>query len=135
MSSSDNGEFWWCSANFRITHQDQHPYESADLLDEIVAAAEILETIHVSHGFHKGKAYWYAEYRVESPNRPDVLVSWAEQFACENEKLLTKVLKEGWNAYVYIGIHSKVLAIGFDLPQTPKLQELRIPIGFEFFAS
>lgn len=135
MSIKDERSFWWASATIRIMHPMMEPAEISSRITS-ATSTDPLGKLEVTYGYNNKKmAYWYGEYRVESPNRPDVLIAWVEQLAKENEPLMAEMLELGGEIYVYIGIHSSVLALGFDLPSTPTVSRLGIAIGLEYFSS
>ena len=134
MSSEVDSNHWWASAHFQITHPSCDLSEIAKYVrasDSVVAFAALPET---KFGMNKGKFFWSSDLKVKSPVRPNELIAWAERTALENEKLLIDLVTLGSSIYVYVGIHSNVLSLGFDLPQTPTLLKLGIAVGLEYFS-
>lgn len=88
----------------------------------------------VPHGACRSAGYWCMEHRIDAPERPDVSLSWAEEFVRTREAELHSLLESGCAINIYIGIFSNVLSLGFDLPTMPITQKLGINVGLEFFS-
>lgn len=126
--------FWWCSATFRIS---QIGIEWAQALSNFSLPdidADTSGTFEWRCEQKDGKLHYQGEYRVRSPQKPDCVIAWAEAFASKNRSELEQLLLAGCKVYIYVGVHSQVLALGFDLPRTPTLSALEIPIGIEYFS-
>lgn len=89
----------------------------------------------VPYGKCRSAGYWCVEYRAEPPNRPDSVILWAEDFVGQREAQFRQLVGAGCDVNVYVGIHCFILALGFDLPATPLLWKLGIPISIEFFSA
>lgn len=135
MKSTENQRHWWCSAHFRVTHASINLSELSRHIRVSTPAIDSTPTVDTNCGMNKSQFFWSTDLKIESPDRPDALIIWAEQLAIENETVLAEMLKLGGKIYVYIGIHASVLALGFDLPPTPTLSKLGITIGLEYFSS
>ncbi|MFN0199644.1 MAG: hypothetical protein ACKVT0_23060 [Planctomycetaceae bacterium] len=135
MTNNDNDLFWWGSVTFRITHPNIDPSDISDRINVALQDTDIPGKLEVTCGHEWNKTFWFGKYRIESPCRPDVLIAWVESFADSNKPQIADLMALGCKMYVYVGIHAKVLCVGFDLPATPTLWELNIPIGIEFFSS
>ena len=133
MNSTQDQSHWWCSAHFRVTHSTKDLSELSSRLS--VPQTESNSNMEASCGVKNGVFFWCPELKVQSPDRPDSLVAWAERLAKANETILSEIMGLGGEVYVYIGIHTSVLALGFDLPPTPTLSKMGIAIGLEYFAS
>lgn len=134
MPATDESLFWWASATFRITHPEIDPSEISGRVNATASDEDALGKLDVRTGRNKKWSYWFGKYKIESPNRPDIVIKWAEKFAYENRSSIAELVGLGCEFYVYVGIHANVLAVGFDLPPTPTIWELQIPIGVEFFS-
>lgn len=132
---NDSDQFWWCSAHLRVTHPS---FDSAAVSKRLNSELTIPKGSGVSKSAadeSEAAEVWSLEYRIDSPKRPDVLLSWAESFVSDREPTFASLLADDFDIDIYIGIHSNVLALGFELPSTPTLSRLNIRIGIEFFAS
>jgi hypothetical protein len=125
---------WWCSARLRISHPTLDPAVLSKALNAIPVVAQRPGESKVVHGDCKSAGYWCVEQQVEYPDRPDALFTWVEQFILERESHFRRMREQLYNIDVYIGIHTTVLAVGFNVPMTPTLWKLAIPLGIEFFA-
>jgi hypothetical protein len=134
MEDTESTPAWWCSAGLRIRHPTLDPLAVSQTLEAVPTIAKMADESKVQHGECKSAGYWCTEYRVESPDRPDALFAWAERFVSERESHFHLMLENGYGVAVYIGIHTNVLALGFNIPKTPTLWRLAIPIGIEFFS-
>lgn len=74
------------------------------------------------------------EHRIDAPDRPDMLFSWAEEFARLHYSQLHQLLEQGYDINIYIAVFSNVLTLGFSIPPTPAIRNLGIPIGLELFS-
>lgn len=88
----------------------------------------------IPHGDCKSAGYWCITHRVDYPSRPNVPLSWAEEFINARESQISQLLKSGYDINIYVGIHTNVLALGFNLPITPTIAMLSIRVGMEFFS-
>lgn len=135
MNSTEDKPHWWCSAHFRITHPSEDLSEFSKRLKVAIPAIDSTQAVETNFGMKRNKFFWISELKIQSPDRPDALIAWAEQLAKENELPLTEILKLDGQIYVYVGIHTSVLALGFDLPPTPTVSKLGVKIGLEYFSS
>jgi len=126
--------FWWFSADLRISHPALNPIEISTLLDAVASIAMRPGESKVHHGDCRSAGYWVTVYRSEAPTRPDSGILWSERFVGERKALISDLLEKGYSIDVYIGIHSNVLALGFNIPPTPILWELGITLGIDYFS-
>lgn len=140
MTDADSKIAWWCSASLRISHPSLNPGEVSRILDATPEFADMPGQSKVPYGKTstgyscKSAGYWCMTHRVECPDRPDALFTWIEEFVVDRESQLTQMLRDEYDVNIYIGIHSNVMTVGFELPETPTLQSLSIPIGIEFYS-
>lgn len=134
MESSSTESAWRCSVDIRISHPQLDPAETSKTLNAVPLIAQRPGESRVPHGACKSAGYWCIEHRIEYPQRPDSLFSWAEQFVLEREAYFRRMVENGCDVNVYIGIHTNVLAMGFTIPATPTIWKLGISVGIEFFS-
>jgi hypothetical protein len=133
---TDTGRvLWWASAAIRISHPDLDPARMSQILNSIPTIALRPGESKVSHGACKSAGYWCTESRIEEPDRPHVVFLWAEDFVMSRRTIIQELIREGYDIDVYIGIHSSILALGFEVPATPTLWQLGIVVGVEYFSS
>jgi hypothetical protein len=89
----------------------------------------------VRHADCRSAGYLCFEKRVDQPERPNHLLEWVEHFFTDREEEFRELLSDGCRVDVYLGIHTNVLALGFNLPATPTLWSLNIPLSVEFFSA
>jgi hypothetical protein len=135
MPMNQEKPLWWSSASIRISHPELDPKEVSEMLDSIPQIAQRPGESQVPHGDCESAGYWCVEHRVDAPERPDSVLLWAEQFVRERESHFRRMLENAYDVNVYIGIHTRVLALGFDLPATPAIWRLGVPVGIEVFCS
>ena len=126
---------WWSQSSIQISHPELDPIATAQALGAIPEIAQSPGKSKVPHGTCKSAGYLCFSHRVDEPGLPDVAIQWTETFVAEREEQFHKLLSEGCNINVYIGIHTSILALGFVLPATLTLWRLGIPLGVEFFSS
>lgn len=134
MTSAAEPNHWWASAHFRITHPTCDLSEIGNRLRASDPAVVLAASPETKFGMNKSQFFWCSDLKINSPVRPSELIAWAELTAFENETLLLELVSRGSTIYVYVGIHSNVLALGFDIPQTPTLLKLGISVGLEYFS-
>jgi hypothetical protein len=135
MKTSEMKPAYWCSASIRICHPELDPTEVSQMLDSVPQIAQRPGESRVPHGACKSAGYWCIVHRVEYPDLPDSVFVWADQFVRERESHFRRLLENGCDIDVYIGIHASVLALGFKLPATPTIWRLSISVGLEFFSA
>ncbi len=135
MTDDDTQVFWWALATLRLSHPGLDPTRITQLLKATASVAFRPGESRVIHGDCTSAGYWCTEYRIESPIRPDHVFLWAEEFVSLRGEHIRDLLHQGYRLELYVGIHSKILALGFNIPTTPTLWELAIPIGIEYFSS
>ena len=126
---------WWCSTTIRISHPDLDPTKVSELLNATPQIAQCPGESRVPHGECRSAGYWCVEHRVDAPERPSVALSWAEEFSRLRETQLCQLLKWGYHVDIYVAVFSNVLALGFNVPPTPTICRLGIPLGLELFSS
>jgi hypothetical protein len=134
MDSSVSAVSWWCAVSVRICHAFLDPGEISELLKSTPQIINYPGQSKIHHGDCRSAGYWCFTYRLDSPNRPDKAILWAESFVQSRESELISLLRRDFDINIYIGVFSNVLALGFELPPTPTITELRIPIGMELFS-
>lgn len=134
MEASSSESAWRCSADIRISHPTLDTVATSKALNAVPLIAQRPGESRVPHGDCKSAGYWCIEHRAAYPDRPDALFLWAEQFVLEREPHFRRMLDDGCDVNVYIGIHSNVLTLGFKLPATPAIWKLGIPVSVEFFS-
>ncbi len=134
MENGQRKPAWRCSASIRICHSDLDPTEVSRILDSTPQIAQRAGESKVPYGDSKSAGYWCLVHEVEAPDRPDSALLWAEEFVREHESQLQCLLDDGFDVDVYIGIHSAVLALGFELPAMLTICKHRIRVGIEFFS-
>ena len=125
---------WWCGVSIRICHSSLDPTEVSALLKITPQIAQRPGETRIPHGDCRSAGYWCLTNRINAPERPDIAIHWAEQFIAMREPQLRQLLDRGYDVNIYMGIHTNVMAIGFDVPPTPKICELQIQLGVEFFS-
>jgi hypothetical protein len=123
--------FWWSSASLRISHTDLIPDEVTESLGIVPVISQSPGESKVHHGDCKSAGYWCAQNGFDSPVRPDKAFEWIEDFVSEKAEYLGKLLQKGSDISIYVGVHSSVLALGFNLPSTPSISKLGINISIE----
>ena len=134
MSNNETNLLWWSSADIRLVHSELDPANVSKLLGATPLIAQSPGESQVRHGNCHSAGYWCIAHRENQPSLPDSTIRWAEQFVSERELAFRKMLREGYSINVYVGIHTDVMTLGFELPQTPTLWNLRIPIGIEIYS-
>jgi hypothetical protein len=134
METRSEKPAWWCSASIRICHRELDPKRVSEMLNVTPQIAQRAGESRVPHGDCKSAGYWCLSHRIEDPNGPDSVFLWVEEFIREREPHFRRMLERGYSIDVYIGIHTNLLALGFDLPIMPAIWKLAIPVGIEFFA-
>ncbi|MEZ6139220.1 MAG: hypothetical protein R3B84_01495 [Zavarzinella sp.] len=125
---------WWSSATIRICHPNLDPAELTKLLDADPSIALRPGESKVPYGECRSAGYWCTEYRVDEPLLPNHVIEWTENFVNKRIEVFKNLQMKKYFIDVYIGIHSNILALGFDVPATPTLWELGIPLGIEYFS-
>ena len=125
---------WWCELDIRIVHPDLDPEK---LTRELAVSPSIAQKpgeskIHFQNC--KSAGYWCVVHRVEHPARPDSAILWAERFVQDRETQIRRMLQDGFAITSYLGVHANVMTVGFDMPSTPLLRSLGIPLGIEFYS-
>lgn len=135
MSEDKKTLYWWGSTTLRLTHSGHDLSTYSSSLNAAIAGGSWPGTQKVECGITKNtKRYIHVVFGIEHPNRPHVLFEWSELLVRKNEKLFVELKSIGCKMDFYVGVHSAVIALGFDLPPTPTLWRLEIPIGIEFFS-
>ncbi len=135
MKIQENESAWWTYSSIRICHAKLDPDKLAKLLDVSPTIAQQPGESKIHHGQCKSAGYLCISHRTDDPVRPDQAFLWTESFILERQPHFHTMLRDDYDIDVYIAVFSNVLALGFDLPPTPTLWKLGIPIGIEFFAS
>jgi len=130
----DNKIPWNCSISLRICHPTLNPHLVTQLLEFEPTIADAPGLSRVPFGECKSAGYWCGTFKAEYPDRPTVLFEWLEALVSSHENAIQKLLNDGCDIYAYVGIHTNVLATGFDLPQTPTVSRLQLRVGIEFFS-
>jgi hypothetical protein len=125
--------YWWSSISLRIAHKELDPNEVTDEIGISPSVSFAPGKSQVHHQDCKSAGYWCGEKKVDFPIRPPELILWMEDVVEDHEIFLNKLLMSGANVNIYLAIHVDVASIGFDLPSTPTLNRLGIPMGIEFF--
>ena len=125
---------WRCLTSIRISHPHLNPTEISEMLNATPQIAQHPGESKVPHGNCRSAGYWCIKHQVDAPNRPSVSLLWAEEFVQSRESQLLRLLKTDCIINIYVGIFSNIVALGFDLPSTPTIWKLEIPIGMEFFS-
>ncbi len=102
------------------------------MLHAIPKIAQRPGEFRVPHGNRNSAGYWCLTHWTDAPQLPDVALAWAEDFVLCREFEFRALLTRKYNVNLYIGLFSNVLALGFDLPPTPTIWKLGIPICLEF---
>jgi hypothetical protein len=89
----------------------------------------------IPHGDCNSAGYWCVQHWIDEPNLPDRAFLWAEHFFLDHTDAILELLGTGCSIDVYIGVKSKLLALGFNLPAMPTIWKLGILVGIEYFAS
>lgn len=126
---------WYSLVSIRIRHPNLDPSELSMLLNATPEIAQKPGESRVPHGDCKSAGYWCIEHRINAPDRPDIAISWAEEFIEIRKSAFRQITTEKYYVYVYVSIFSNVLALGFNMPPTPTISELGIRLGFEFFSA
>lgn len=134
METAEGKREWWCSTTIRISHPELDPTEMSKLLSAIPQIAQRPGESRVPHGDCRSAGYWCVEHLVDAPNRPNVALSWVEDFCKLRESDLCQLLKRGYHIDIYVAVFSNILALGFDVPPTPTIWRLGIQLGLEFFS-
>lgn len=125
---------WWSSASIRLCHPQLNPDEISAMLNTVPEFSQKPGESKIPHGDCKSAGYWCITHRVDYPSRPNVPLSWAEDFIRACEPQFSQFLKSGYDINIYVGIHTNVLALGFNLPIMTTIDKLSIPVGIEFFS-
>jgi hypothetical protein len=134
MDTANSKVDWWCEVSIRICHACLDPTAVSELLDSTPHIAQHPGETRIPHGNCRSAGYWCLEHRVGAPDRPSVSILWAEEFVKSRETQFGQLLENGFDVNVYIGVFSNVLALGFDMPPTPTIWKMGIPLGIEFFS-
>ena len=134
METTQTKPEWRCSTSIRISHPNLNPDEISKMLDATPAIAQQPGESRVPHGDCRSAGYWCMKYQIEAPDRPNILFEWTEDFVRSHESQLTQLLDSRYFINIYIAIFCRLIALGFDLPPTPTIRKLEIPIGLEFFS-
>lgn len=125
---------WKCSTSIRICHADLNPDTISKMLGAIPEIAQQPGESKIPHGNSRSAGYWCLQQRTDAPNRPHVARLWAEEFIQQRESQFFRLLKDGCDVNIYVGIFPNVLALGFNLPPTPTIWKLGIPVELEVFS-
>jgi hypothetical protein len=134
VSETESRVEWWSKVSIRICHATLEPAEISDLLYATPELAQRPGESKIPHGNCRSAGYWCLSHLIESPQRPDAAILWAEKFVRSRESQIRQLLELRFDVDVYIGVFSSVLALGFELPPTPTIWSTGIPLGIEFFA-
>lgn len=134
METANSKVAWWCEVSIRICHACLDPTDISKLLKATPQIAQRPGETKILHGACRSAGFWCVEHRVDFPDRPNVSILWAEEFVHSRESQFGRLLEQGVDVNVYIGVFSNVLALGFDVPPTPTVWKLGIPLGIEFFS-
>jgi hypothetical protein len=135
MESDNPEKHWRTSVSIRIIHRDLDPERVTALLHTTASIAKRPGESKIPHGDCNSAGYWCVQHWIDEPNLPDHAFLWAEQFFLDHNEAVCRLLGDGCSIDVYIGVKSKLLALGFNLPAMPTIWKLGIPIGIEYFAS
>jgi hypothetical protein len=135
MDSSSTKILWRTSVAIRITHPDLEPESMTEVLHTSASISKRPGESKIPHGDCKSAGYWCVQHWIDEPTLPDHAFSWAEQFVVDHRDGILSLLSKGCRIDVYIGVKSKLLALGFNVPATPTLWELGITVGIEYFSS
>ena len=125
---------WKASIDIRIAHPALDPDSLTELLEAVPQIAQKPGESRVPHGNCQSAGYWCIVKELPDQEKPDVLILWAEDFVATRQQRIRELIEAGYDVNVYLGIHSNVMTLGFVLPATPKIWELGIPVGLEFFS-
>ena len=134
VDTENNMLDWWCEVSIRICHADLDPAQLSEALKSTAQITQRPGESPVPHGNSRSAGYWCLSHRIDAPDHPGATLLWAEDFVKGREVELRKLLEQGVDVNVYIGVFSKILALGFDLPPTPTISKLGIRLGIEFFS-
>jgi len=126
---------WWSIGSIRISHPTLNPDELTEQLSAVPSIAQQPGESRVPYGNCKSAGFWCMDHRAEHPDRPDAILLWAEQFVLDREPYFRCMVESDYYIDLYIGVFSNVMALGFNVPETPTMRRLGIPIGIEFFSS
>ena len=130
MEPSHAKPMWRCSISVRISHPDLDPSEVSEILDSTPQIAQRPGESRVPHGDCRSAGYWCLQHWIDAPDRPDVSLSWAEDYVQRRELQFHNLFTKQFKVDIYVGIFSNVLALGFDLPPMPTISRLGIPVGW-----
>lgn len=125
---------WWASSSIRIVHSELDPERITRLTKTRPSLSFRPGESKIHYGGSVSAGYWLVEHRVIEPDDPGTAFEWVESFGVEHEKTLTTLLSESCEISVYIGIHTQLVSLGFNLCPLPTLWRLNIPVGIEIFA-
>ncbi|MES2789675.1 MAG: hypothetical protein V4719_08645 [Planctomycetota bacterium] len=126
---------WYSSVSIRICHPNLDPSELSMLLNATPEIAQKPGESRVPYGDCRSAGYWCLQHRIDAPDRPDIAISWAEEFIEIRKPAFRQFTTEKYYVDVYVAVFSNVLALGFNMPPTPTITELGIHLGFEFFSA
>jgi hypothetical protein len=123
------------SVAVRIIHPDLDPERVTALLHTPASLSKRPGESKIPHGDCKSAGYWCVEHWIDEPSLPDHAFLWAEQFFLNHTDEVLGLLGNGYSIDVYIGVKSKLIALGFNLPAMPTIWKLGIRVGIEYFSS
>ena len=128
------GALWWAGASIRISHSELDVTQVSKTLRANPSLAQRPGESKVPYGNCKSAGYWCVDECVVEPGRPSLVIQWSEEFVAQRTAQFRELLDNKCHIDIYVGIHTTILALGFDLPATPTLWQLNIPVGIEFFS-
>jgi hypothetical protein len=134
METTHSKSEWRSSTSIRIVHPQLDPVDISNLLFASADIAQLPGESRVPYGDCRSAGYWCLKHQIEAPAQPNVSFEWAEDFVQLRESQLLQLLDSKYVIYIYIAIFSRVMTVGFELPSTPIIRKLEIPIGLEFYS-
>jgi hypothetical protein len=125
--------FWRGSVSVRISHPSLDPDSLSVRLNSTPVIAYRPGESKVRHGSCLSAGYWCVEQKAQTPQSPTALFLWLEKFAADREEQLRDIIGMNYRVYAYFGIHTNLLALGFDFPAMPVSGGLGIGLGMEIF--
>ena len=125
---------WWCEIDVRIVHPELNPVALTQVLRITPSISQLPGESKVPYGECHSAGYWCVSHRVSFPDRPDIAITWAEQFLHRNEIQMQKLVNQKADINIYLGIHANVMAVGFVFPATPTISKLALKLGIEFYS-
>jgi hypothetical protein len=133
MKYASNGSAWWTIVTVRVIHASLNPFLLSTRLGTEATYYDVAGESSIVHGECNSSGYWTKSYRIDAPELPDVAIAWADNFINNHLGVFAELTTSNHIVDIFVGVHSKAVALGFMWPHTPNIDRLNIPIGIDYY--